>query len=208
MYGQDMRRTGLACLCILIVSGMAYAQQRPSSMRSTSAETSFARLRSKINVERVGATTMNSVAGHYSSSPEELRKEVVPLSGNDLYLFLDGSYLYVEWSDIPPTTIRDKGKWAVSESEITLTSDPDIKWKPGAERHYLLVRRSGHADEILAVGADYDSRYFEEHSKDDPDFMLLLVSKARINGISGKDTDELKNKLMREAWRPDFYKPE
>lgn len=187
---------------------MAYAQQRPSSIRSTGAETSFARLRSKIDVERVGAPTINSVSGHYSSSPEELRKSVVPLSGDDLYLFPDGSYLYLEWSDIPPTTIRDKGKWAVSGSEITLTSDPDIKWKPQAERHYLLVHRRAHPDEVLAVGTDSDSRYFEEQAKDDPEFMLLLVSKARINRISEKDTDELKKKLIRDAWRPEFYKSE
>src|ERR1700730_4606145 len=175
MYGRDMRRTsGSVCLCILIVCGVADAQQRPSSVRPTDAETSFARLRSRIDVERVDASNMKSVAGHYSSSPDELRKRVVPLSGDDLYLFVDGSYLYLEWSDIPPTTIRDKGNWAVSRSEITLTSDPDIKWKPRAERHYLLVHRSAHADEILVVGADSDSRYFEEHAKDDPEFMLLL----------------------------------
>jgi hypothetical protein len=209
MYGRDMlRMSGSACLYILIVCGMAYAQERPSSTRSTNTETSFARLRSKIDIQRVAAPTMSSVAGHYSSSPDELRKQVVPLSGDDLYLFPDGSYLYLEWSDIPPTTIRDKGKWAVSGSEIALTSDHDITWKPGAERHYLLVRRSGTADEILAVGTDSDSRYFEEHAEDDPEFMLLLVSKARINGISEKDADDLKKKLIREAWRPEFYKPE
>ena len=97
--------------------------------------------------------------------------------------------LFLWWSDIPPTTIRDKGKWAVSGNEITLTSDPDIKWKPGAERHYLMIHRSAHADEIL-VGTDSDSRYFEKNAKEDPEFMLLLVSKARINVISEKDTNE------------------
>jgi len=185
---------------------MAFAQQHRSSTRSTSADTCFALLRSKIDVERVGAPTMNSIAGHYSSSPEELRKRVVPTSGDDLYLFPDGSYLFLWWSDIPPTTIRDKGKWAVSGSEITLSSDPEIKWKPGAERHYLMIHRSAHAGEILVVGTDSDSRYFEKNAKEDPEFMLLLVSKARINGISEKDTNELKEKLMREAWRPEFYK--
>lgn len=149
---------------------------------------------------------MKSIAGHYSSSPDELRKQVVPIGGDDLYLFPDGSYLYLEWSDIPPITIRDKGKWAVSRSEVTLTSDPDIRWKPGAERHYLLIQRNAHANEILIVGADADSRYFAKNAKDDPEFMLLLVSKARINGISEEEANKLKEKLMRDAWRPDFYK--
>lgn len=202
-----LRTSGSACLCFFIAFATALAQQQRSSTPSLNADSSFALLRSKIDVERVSAP-MNSIAGHYSSSPEELRKRVVPLSGDDLYLFPDGSYLFLWWSDIPPTTIRDKGKWAVSGSEITLTSDPDIKWKPGAERHYLTIRRSAHADEILVVGTDSDSRYFEKNAKEDPEFMLVLVSKTRINGISEKNTNELKKKLMREAWRPNFYKAE
>jgi hypothetical protein len=177
-------------------------------VHSTSAENGFNRLRSKIEVERVDAPTLNSVSGHYSSTPEELRKRVVPMGSQDLYLFPDGSYLYLVSTDIPPTTIQDKGKWAVSRSEITLTSDPDIRWKPRAERHYLLIHRSTHANEILIVGADADSRYFEQNAKDDPEFMLLLVSKTRINGISEEEANKLKRKLMRDAWRPDFYKPE
>jgi len=99
-----------------------------------------------------------------------------------------------------------QGAWAVCGSEITLTSDSDINWKPRVEHHYLLVHRSAHADEILAVGTDSSSRYFEEHAKDDPEFMLLLVSKVRVNGITKKETGDLKKKLIQEAWRPEFYK--
>ncbi len=130
------------------------------------------------------------------------------MGGNDLYLFPDGTYLYVVWCDIPPTTIRDKGKWTVSGSEVDLTSDPDIRWKPGAERRYLLIRRSAHTNEILIVGAHFDAQYFEKNAKDDPAFMLLLVSKARVSGISEKEASHLKETLMRDDWRPDFYKSE
>lgn len=55
---------------------------------------------------------------------------------------------------------------------------------------------------------DRDLRYFEEHAKDDPEFMLLLVAKVRVNGISEEESIKLKKKLMREAWRPGFYKSE
>jgi len=166
----------------------------------------LARLRSKLDVERLSDMTIDTIVGRYSSTPDELRRRVVPLSGDDLYFFPDGTYFYYVWSDIPPATIRDKGKWALSRDGLTLTSDSDITWNPGAERRYLLVRRRSHPQEILAVGMDRDLRYFEEHADDDPEFMLLLVSKVRVNVISGKESIELKKKLLREAWRPRFYK--
>ena len=123
----------------------------------------------------------------------------------DLYLFPDGRYLYYVLSDIPPATIRDKGRWAASDEEVMLTSDTDITWNPGADRRYLLVHRRSHPQEILAVGLDRELRYFEKNSGKDPEFMLLLVSKTRVSGISEKESIELRKKLMREAWNPTFY---
>jgi len=204
-----MRRTsGLMCLWALVVCALLVGQERSSSIRSLSPESSFPRLRSKVDVEQLGDLTTKYVSGHYSSTPDQLRKRVVPPGGDDLYLFPDDTYIYCVWSDIPPATIRDKGHWVVSGNEVKLTSDPDITWNPGAERHYLLVRRRSHAQEVLAVGIDRDLPYFEQNAKDDPDFMLLIVSKTRIAGISSKDSAELKEKLMRDAWHPDFYAPE
>jgi len=201
------RTLGLTCLWVLVLCSLLPAQEHSSSIRSPGPEPGFARLRSKIDVELLGDLTTSSVAGHYSSSPDELTKQVVPLGGDDLYLFPDGSYFYIFWSDIPPATIQDKGHWIVSGNELRLTSDPDITWKPGAERRYLLVRRHSHPQEILAVGAARDLSYFEQNAKDDPEFMLLLVSKTRICGITPGETVALKEKLLRDAWRPDFYAP-
>ena len=196
------------CLWALMVCALLFGQEHSSSIRPRSPESSFPRLRSKVDVEQLGDLTTKSVSGHYSSTPDELRKQVAPLSGDDLYLFPVGTYIYYVWSDIPPATIRDKGRWVVSGNEVKLTSDPDITWNPGAERHYLLVRRHSHAQEVLAIGIDRDLPYFEQNATDDPDFMLLIVSKTRIAGISSKDSAELRAKLMRDAWRPDFYAPE
>ena len=89
------------CLLALVVCGALHGQQRSSATRSLSPEIGFARLRSKIDVERAGDLTTNAVAGQYSSSPDELHKRVVPLSGDELYLFPDGSYIYLFWSDGP-----------------------------------------------------------------------------------------------------------
>jgi hypothetical protein len=196
------------CLLALFVCNVLLGQEHSSVVQSPDHGRSLARLRSKIDVERPSDLTTNAIVGHYSSTPDELRRRVVPLSGDDLYVLPDGSYLYYVWSDIPPGTIRDKGTWVVSGDELTLTSDSDITWNPGAERRYLLVRRRSQTQEILAVGMDRDLRYFEEHAGDDAEFMLLLVAKVRVNGISAKESIGLKKKLMREAWRPGFYKSE
>lgn len=199
------RMPALGCLLILFAGRVSLCPEHPSASPSFNRENGLARLRSKVDVEPVRDLTTEAVVGHYSS-PYELRQRVVPLSGNDLYLFPDGTYIYCSWSDIPPTAIQDKGTWNLSGDELTLTSDPEITWKPGVERRYLLVRRPSHGQEILAVGLDRDLRYFEEHADDDPDFMLLLVSKARIKGLSEKESMQVKKKLMREAWRPKFYR--
>ncbi len=203
-----LRTLALVCLSILVVCCIVQSQSQSSSIRSRDSEASFARMHEKIDVERIGELTPNSVAGRYSSAPEELTKKVVPLSGSDLYLFPDGSYFYYFWSDVPPPTIQDKGRWVLSGGELKLTSDPDVSWKPGAERRYLLVRRRSHPQEILAVGMDDDLPYFEQNAKDNPELMLLMVSKTRITGISPKESAGLKDKLMREGWRPDFYAPQ
>jgi hypothetical protein len=193
------------CLLALVVCGALHGQQRSSATRSLSPEIGLEGLRSKMDVERVGDLTTNAVAGQYSSSPDELRKRVVPLSGDELYLFPDGSYIYLFWSDIPPATIQDKGHWVASEGEVRLTSDSDITWSPGAERRYLLVRRRSHLQEILAIGLERDIPYFEKNADRDPEFQLLIGSKMQISRISSKESAQLKEKLMHDAWRPDFY---
>ena len=72
----------------------------------------------------------------------------------------------------------------------------------------MLIHRSSHANEVLIVGADFDSRYFAKNAKAYPEFMLLLCSMSRINAISEKEGSKLREKLMRDAWRADFYKSE
>jgi hypothetical protein len=201
------RRSDFMCLWALMACALLFGQE-PSSIRPLSPEGSFQRLRSKADVERLGDLTTKSVSGHYSSTTDELRRRVSILDGDDLYLFPDGTYIYCAWTDIAPVTIRDKGRWVVSGNEIELTSDPDIKWYPRAERHYLLARRRSPRREVLAIGIDRDLTYFEQNAMDNPNFMLLLLSKTRIAGISSKDSAALREKLMREAWHPDFFTTE
>ena len=197
----------IGIIAAIVLSSASSQTQTPSasSARSLNPDVSFARLRSKIDVERVGELTTKAIAGRYSSSPDELVKLVIPFSGNDLYLFPDGSYIDLFWSDVPPPTIQDKGHWVVSEGEVRLTSDSDVNWAAVTERRYLLIRRRSHPQEILAVGLERDIPNFEKNASRDPEFQLLIRSKMQISRISPKDSVQLKQKLMRDAWRPDFY---
>jgi len=205
VWSEIMRRTSIVLIVSFVFAcGLLLGQKHTAATRSP-VGSALDRLRAKIDVERPPDLSRTALVGRYSSTPGELRQRVVPLSGNYLYLFPDGTYLDYFWSDVPPPTIQDKGTWVVSVDVLTLTSDSDVTWNPRTERRYLLVRRRSHPNEILMVGMDRDLRYFEDHAKDDPEFMLLLTSKMRVDAFSGTDPMEVKRRLMREAWLPKFY---
>jgi hypothetical protein len=110
-------------------------------------------------------------------------------------------------TDIPPDAISDKGTWTLDGDIVQFKSDKDVAWKSKrAERRYVLVRRRGHNGELFAVGTEHELTYFEENAKDDPEFMFLLNSLKRERAISESETAALQKKLMREKWKPDFYR--
>jgi len=202
---NELRVAGIIA-AIVLSSVLSQAQTTSaSSAYSLSPEASFARLHSRVDVERVGDLSTATLAGKYSSSPDELLKKVVPFSGNYLYLFPDGSYLYLFWSDIPPETIQDKGHWTTSQGQVRLASDPDITWRTGVERHYLLVRRRSHPQEILAIGMEHNIPYFAKNADSDPEFQLLIGSMMQVSRISSAESNQLKEKLLHDAWCPEFY---
>jgi|HubBroStandDraft_6_1064221.scaffolds.fasta_scaffold82199_5 hypothetical protein len=168
------------------------------------------RLRAKVSVESVTGASIERLAGHYKNTSKELRERVGGfLFGDDLYLFPDGTYIYCEWSDISPVTISDKGTWSLGENSVELKSGPEITWDPGAyrqyDRKYAVIRRSSQPKEVLLVGVEYKLSNFEQSAGDDPGFMLLVVSMKRESTIDGKQATALKAKLMKSAWRPEYY---
>ncbi len=160
-------------------------------------------LQEKISVQSVTNLTREKLVGEYSSPPKEIG---VGLSGDDLYLFPDGTYIYDEWGDIEPTTIRDKGRWSVAEGFVRLTSDADITWAAGAERKYIAVHRQTHAEEILLVGTENALARFEQDAKDEPEIELLVVCRGRSRTISPAEGSRLKRKLMHHSWRPEYFR--
>jgi hypothetical protein len=161
------------------------------------------RIQAKTPVEAILPAV--EVAGKYSYPPEEIRKRAgPPMSGNDLYLFPDKTYVYCEWGDILPNTIYDKGNWSFSKGILDLKSDLELPWNTDPDWRFLVVHRSSHADEILLVEIE-SLPYFEKKAGRDPEFMLLLVAKQRESVINATEGPQLKVGLMREAWKPDSF---
>jgi hypothetical protein len=91
------------------------------------------RLRAKVSIKSVADASIERLAGHYANTSKELGERVGGfLSGDDLYLFPDGTYIFCEWSDVSPVTISDKGTWTLAKNSVELKSGPEITWDPGA----------------------------------------------------------------------------
>jgi hypothetical protein len=169
-------------------------------------QTPLERLQAKIAVVSVGSLTPPQVAGQFNNPSEEQNKRTPPMGRDRLFLFPDKTYIYTFVTDISPDTISDKGTWTLNGDIVDLKSDKDVTWRfKRAERRYVLVRRAGHDGELFAVGTERELKYFEEHAKDDPDFMFLLNSLKRERPIVEAETAALHKKLMREKWKPGLY---
>ena len=165
------------------------------------------RLAARVPVVAVEVATPLDLAGRYTGQTRELRSRVGPfLSGEDLYLFPDGTYLYCEWGDIVPKTIYDKGKWVARNGTVEFVSDADIAWEPGFDRRHVLVRRTSHQREIILLAVPADIDYFEKNAADDPELMLLIVGMSRVETFSEKTSSGLKARLMRDAWDPKHFR--
>jgi hypothetical protein len=170
-------------------------------------QTPLERLQAKIDVVSVASLTSPQVAGQFNNPSEEQNKRTPPMGRDSLFLFPDKTYIYTFVTDIPPDTISDKGTWTLDGDIVELKSDKDVTWKSKrAERRYVLVRRAGHDGELFLVGTERQLTYFEEHAKDDPEFMFLLNSLKRERAIAEAETTALHKKLMQAKWKPDFYR--
>jgi hypothetical protein len=167
---------------------------------------SIERIKAKVSVESLATADKPRLAGLYTNPPKDLVRRIGGvLSGDELYLFPDGTFIYCEWADVQPLTIYDKGQWTFTNRAIELKSDADVTWDPKVDRTYLAVRRQSHRNEILLVGVHTDLPYFEQEARDDPETMLLIVSKGRRSKLTPNASERIKEKLFRQSWRPDDF---
>ena len=150
-----------------------------------------------------------NMAGKYTSTSEELRRKAGPaLSGTELHLFPDGTYMHVEWSDISAPVIDDKGTWQIGGSGVLLRSDSSITWRVGLPRQYAPLHRPQKRREILLLSIP-QLEYFEKHATDppnDPEFMLLVTALALEKRYTASEATRVKAQLMKEAWNPKYFR--
>jgi hypothetical protein len=170
-----------------------------------SASNPIARIRAKTPVEDLSSLDAEHIAGVFKNAGKSLIKRIGPtLSGDILYLFPDGNYIYCEWSDISPEAISDKGAWTYSQGLVQLTSDPEVKWNAGIDRRLIALRRSSIQDEILLIEVT-SLPYFEEKAGDDPESMLLILAKERSKPLKSSEVPKLKASLMKNLWNPKLH---
>src|SRR5262245_47282297 len=89
------------------------------------------------------------------------------LTGGELYLFEDGTYISTEWGCILPETIQDKGHWKLDASVLSLEPDSDVTWslQRGNNRRYVVLSLGG---TLRLLGLDWSLEAFEELVTDEP----------------------------------------
>lgn len=152
--------------------------------------------RLKVDPAKVGA-----VSGRYTDEPPGHPS----LQVNDLYLFPDQTYFYVEWTDAFPSAITDKGEWAYKDGLIELRSD---KSAPRGETRRndkflpLYLEKDG-KQLVLLLGASGDFAYFKEKAEINDEFMLLLCTYNRVEDFGSKDYAKIKAEIYEKWWRPE-----
>ena len=176
-----------------------------SATTSGSAD-ALARLQAQVPVEIVAQPSPSRLAGHYTSTSAEVRKKIGGfLSGEDLYLFSDGTYIYTEWTDIFPLTIEDSGTWRIARGCVSLRSSPAITWQTTHERTFLAVRRPAREGEAILVGLGDSLKHIEQFGWHDPEFSLLAAGLVREEAFDPAAGRQIKKKLMADAWRPERH---
>jgi hypothetical protein len=177
----------------------------PTQGRATDSQ--LGRISSRVAVESVHASA-SEVAGVYGHQREDTISADSSEVRTALYLFPDGTYLFVQRVLVMPPTIFDKGHWMIVSDVLEVTSAPDVIWNPDLERKFLILRRTSHPREFLLVGADLALKRFERLAGNDAESALMTVARRRRRVIEPERTARVKDYLMKKAWHPERFSDE
>jgi len=131
------------------------------------------------------------------------------LSGRTLYIFADHTYIYCEWADIEPLTIYDKGSWSLVNRILAFKADADVSWKQRLfDRRHMAIRLQASPRDVRLVGVDDELAFAEDGAKHDgsSDGYLRFISFTRKRPLKPEETTALRARLLKEAWRPDYFR--
>ncbi len=132
------------------------------------------------------------------------------LSGQDLYLFPDGSYFFLRWADIEPPTIYDKGRWSFRGGLVSLQSDhsaPQDIFPYSRDTAFVpFYHKVSGERTLLLMGTRSQFSYFKENGTDSDAHMLFLCSLTRAEAIDPSSAAVLKRKIYEESWIWDLFK--
>ena len=155
--------------------------------------------RVKVELQHMGV-----LSGHYTDLPPGMPA----LGYDDLYLFPDNTYFYVEWTDVFPITITDRGTWSYKDGLIVLYSDKTLPKGEGRRNGKFLplnIERDGKRL-ILLLGAEGDFAYFKANAKANDEFMLILCTYNQTDNFVTKDYEQTKTEVYDRCWRPERVK--
>lgn len=152
-------------------------------------------LRERIDV-RLALVEPQAIAGHWTQGPG--------LTGGELYLFEDGSYISTAWGCVLPETIQDRGRWRFDAGVLDFEADSDVTWRlpPSSNRRYAVLIVGG---TIRLFGLDGSLQIFEELGADEPEEWLGVVSLSQAKRWKGGESRRTKAALLKSAWRPRYY---
>ncbi len=131
-----------------------------------------------------------NLAGRYSNSDG--------LSGEYLYLFSDGMYIFTHWADIQPETIYEKGTWVFKNGVITNTPDGSLPKDIFPKDHCFLPLSIRGKKNIFLIGANWDYSYLMENKKPNDYFMFKICTYEQKEQYDGKKDITIKNDLIKK----------
>lgn len=140
----------------------------------------------------------NTLAGRYSGTDG--------LSGDRLYLFSDGTYVFTHWADILPETIYEKGKWIFHAGVVSNTPDGSLPKATFPKDHCFLPLSLRGQTNVFLMGANWDYSYLMERKRPNDYYIFRLCAFENREHYDGTKDDSIKADLLQRAWRPDFFK--
>lgn len=158
----------------------------------------------KANRIQLELNDIGVVSGQYTDLPPGMHS----LGIDDLYLFPDDTYFYVEWTDVFPRTITDRGRWSYKDGLIELCSDRTLLKGAGRRNAKFLplnIEKDGKKLNLL-LGTEGDFAYFKRNAKANDEFMLILCTYNQKVNFATTDYEQTKAEVYNKCWRPERAK--